>query len=150
HRNVRTGESARHIIAQEKPVSTPGDITRHAAQSLHHNGYAALVNIGRHVFDRHRIAAVEFRREDSSRRFDPVCTWDEPTKMRQGHDRAYRAVAAHVEKSFIVEEDQPGSARRITRLAQKCAHYGLEAPWLIETESPSAVETFSEKIPALA
>ena len=62
-----------------------------------------------------------------------------PAQMRERDDETDRPVAAHADRSDVVEEDHPGHATRIVRLAQQRSDQDIRSSGLVDDARSKAI-----------
>ncbi len=137
------------VLRQEEPIAAPGDVARDDAETLDLDANALQMPEALDVVDGRIISVDQFDADDPDRRLEAMAAGADAAEMRQRHRGADRPMAAHAEKADVVEEDQPGGASRILRLAQQRADQRVEAARLVDDESPDMIEFLGEALAPL-
>ena len=98
-----------------KPITTPGDISRHLAEARHLHRKSLFFAIAGHILNPHGAVPLKFRRHSTDARFDAMPAELQSAKMRERRHQADRSVPAHAEISHIVKENNSDSAGGIVR-----------------------------------
>ena len=99
------------IVDEEEPVSAPGDIARDRTVSGF-NLHLFAPAIRRDVFYRNAAIVVQRGGHITHRGFNQKLAGLNAAKPVQPGDKPERPVTAHVQKTAVVEEDDPGGGLR--------------------------------------
>ena len=99
------------IVDEEEPVSPPGDIPRDRTVSGF-NLHLFAPAIRRDVFYRDAAVFVQCGGHITHRGFNQMFAGLNAAKPGQRGDKPDRPVTAHVQKTAVVEEDDPGGGLR--------------------------------------
>ena len=125
-------QTKRRIFHEEKPISSPGNISAHGSEIFDGHGHACPVTVTRNIFNRHAAISSERCTDNAHGRFDAVFSRADSTKMGQCCHHSDRAVTAHSQVADIVEKDDSCGAAFVHRLAEQCADQYIRASRLID------------------
>lgn len=142
------GNGERVIVDQEKPVAAPGNIADDGAErGLHAD--LLFPAAGRDVLHRYAAIVVQRCAYVADRGFNQMYAWLDTAKPRQRGDKPDGAVAAHIQKTGVVEENDASGGRRRDRLAQQRADQHIVAARFENHRLTPAIEVTGETVAAL-
>ena len=146
--DVLRGNGERVIVDQEKPVAAPGNIADDGAErGLHAD--LLFPAAGRDVLHRYAAIVVQCGAYVADRGFNQMYAWLDTAKPRQRGDKPDGAVAAHIQKTGVVEENDASGGRRRDRLAQQRADQHIVAARFENHRLTPAIEVTGETVAAL-
>ncbi|GHK54519.1 hypothetical protein KPZU09_42550 [Klebsiella pneumoniae] len=136
------------VVNQEKPVAAPGNIADDGTQ----RGFNAdlfFPAAGRDVLHRYAAIVVQRGAYVADRRFNQMYAWLDTPKPGQRGDKPDSAVAAHIQKTGVVEENHASGGRRRDRFAQQRADQYVIAARFKNGRLTPMVEVAGEAVAAL-
>src|SRR5437899_2794665 len=124
---------------KKKPVSSPGNIATHLAESRHFDGYLGSAAVARDIVDGYFAVGVEDRADSSNRSFHPVFPGRNAPHVRKSSDEPNRPVTAHPEISDVVKKNYPRRTCRIDRFTKQRAHHDIGTSWFVHYRGTKGV-----------
>ncbi len=136
-------------VHEEEPVAAPGHISGHRTVAFDIDLSIGPVSIARHVLDGNSVLAVIFEADDADGRFEPVLASPDAAQMAQCNGDANGAVAAHVQHTDVVEENDAGHAARLGWLGEQGADEHVGAARLVHDRVAEGIALIAEAQTAL-
>src|SRR5262245_42396883 len=100
------------LFHQIKPVPAPGHITAERPELRDADPRVLGLPIAGHIFHRHTAVLVQLGSYDPDASFNAMDAGAQPPQMSQSDNQSDGAVAAHLKRANVVEEDHPGRTGR--------------------------------------
>jgi hypothetical protein len=106
------------MIREEKPISSPGDVSGHGSETPHVNGDVGKMTEAHHVLHRNLPVGVQRGANGTDRSFDAMFPWADSPQMCERRDNTDRAVSAHAQIPDVIEENYAGCGAGVSRVDQ--------------------------------
>src|SRR5581483_3224803 len=93
------------VFDKEKPVATPGDISRDAPISSDLDAYTFGIAVTGHIMNRDATILQQFHSDHAYRGLDAVCTLSDTTQVGECGDQSNGAMSTHAQVGDVIEED---------------------------------------------
>ncbi len=143
-------DAFRGSVDKEEPVAAPGDVAGDRAVGGDLDGDACCRAIGGDVVDGDFEVGVEFGFHDSNGGFNAVEAGLNPPHVGEGDGEADGPVAAHMEVTYIVEEDDADGAGGVSGFAEQGSDYRVRGAGFVADRGAVTVEPGAEEVQAFA
>jgi hypothetical protein len=132
------------FIDEEKPVTSPRDVTGDIAVTGHIHSDLPGVTVAGDIFDADTMVGMQRESHAADGGVDLIGSWCDATHVCECRPQAYCTMDAHVERADIVKKNHPAQAVGKGSGEQQGSHHGIVTPWFVYHRTAEMIVLLAE------